>query len=60
MPIHRKIAKVEEEIAEACSTGSATEPGLFENPALRALKDRLVQLREVAEGIEKKLGMRQN
>ena len=54
--IRRKIAKVEEEIAEA-QGGAEPNPGLFsqEHPALCSLRDRLAQLREVTEGIERKL-----
>ncbi len=46
--IHRRIARVEEEIAEA-QGGSELNPGLFgqEHPALRSLRDWLARLREV-------------
>ena len=51
--IHRKIVKVEEQIAEA-EGGSKPDPRLFaqEHPGLRALQDRKRQLERVVEHLE--------
>ena len=54
--IHRKIAKVEEKIAEA-EGGSQPDPRLFaqEHPGLRALQDRKRRLEHVVKLLEGEL-----